>query len=212
MANAPDPHPRAAPQGGARPAGETTIARGALGLAIRGLLGILLGVVLVSTPAEQMLPFAMLASAWMLLEAVFVVALIVLRIAHAGERRDLGSWRDPVVFAAGAVILLVPAFPFLPIVTAWGLVAGMLMPMVVLATARRGNVTADLRWLALASLAVVSYGALLIRGMTIALDLFTASLGAFTTLFGIALVALALRLRPRGTAPSGQTMLAGPTR
>ena len=177
---------RALPQGGAPPASDMMIACGALGLAIRGLLGILLGLVLVSTPAEQMLPFAMVSSACMLLEAVFVVALIVLRIAHAGERPSLASWRDPVVFAAGTVILLVPAFPFLPMVTAWGLVAGMLLPMVVLATARRRDVTAGPRWLALASLAVVSYRALLIRAMTIAPEAFTASLGAFSILFGIA--------------------------
>src|SRR5262249_10186873 len=123
---------------------------------IRGLLGILLGIALISTPAEPMLPFAMLASAFMLLEGVFVVALIMLRIAHSRERRGLRPWGG---------------------------------------------------WLALGGLAVVCYGALLIRAMTVEPVAFTSSLGAFTILFGGALLALAFRLRLRRNAPP---MLAGP--
>jgi uncharacterized membrane protein HdeD (DUF308 family) len=160
MAN--DPDPRQAPivpPGGGRPTSEAAVARGSRGLAIRGLLGILLGIVLVSTPAVPMLPFAMLASAFMLLEGVFVVALIVLRIAHASERRGPLSWGG-------------------------GLVLG--------------------------GLVVVCYGALLIRSTTIAPVVFTSSLGAFTILFGVALLGLAFRLRPRRNAPPGTTMLAGP--
>ena len=161
MASDPDQQGSALPQGGGRPAVDTTTAYGALGLAIRGLVGMLLGVVLISAPAEEMLPFAMLASAVMLLEGVFVVALIVLRIAHARERRSLPSWGG---------------------------------------------------WLALSGLVVICYGALLIRAMTIEPVVFTSSLGAFTILFGIALLVLAFRLRPRRSAPSGTTILAGPMR
>jgi uncharacterized membrane protein HdeD (DUF308 family) len=212
MANDPDQRGPALPQGEGRPATETTSARGALGLAIRGLLGILLGVILISTPADEMLPFAMLAAALMLLEAVFVVALTVLRILHSHERRAVLSWRDPVVLEAGAVILLVPTFPVVPIVAAWTLVAGLLLPMVMLATTRQEGTAAELRWLVLASFAVVCYGALLIRAMSIAPVAFTASLGVFTILFGIALLVLAFRLRPRRNAPPGTTMLAGPMR
>ena len=160
MAN--DPDPRQAPivpPGGGHPTAEAAMARGSRGLAIRGLLGIVLGIVLVSTPAVPMLPFAMLASAFMLLEGVFVVALIVLRIAHASERRGLLSWGG---------------------------------------------------WLVLGSLVAVCYGALLIRSTTIAPVVFTSSLGAFTILFGVALLGLAFRLRPRHNAPPGTTMLAGP--
>ena len=161
MASDPDQQGPALPQGGGRPTVDTTTAYGALGLAIRGLIGMLLGVVLMSAPAEEMLPFAMLASAVMLLEGVFVVALIVLRIAHARERRSLPSWGG---------------------------------------------------WLVLSGLVVVCYGALLIRAMSIEPVVFTSSLGAFTILFGIALLVLAVRLRPRRNAPPGRTMLAGPMR
>jgi hypothetical protein len=158
MAIDPDPKPSSAP---ASSAGRATTARGALGLAIRGGLGILLGVGLASTRAEQVLPFAMLASAFMLLEAVFVVALIALRIAHA--REHLLSWGD------------------------WRTQGGLL-----------------------GGLAVVCYGALLIRATTIAPVAFTSSLGAFTILFGAALLGLAYRLRPRRAAPPRTRMLAGP--
>ena len=212
MANDPDQRGPALPQGESRPATETAIARGVLGLAIRGLLGVLLGAILISTPADEMLPFAMLAAALMLLEAAFVVALTVLRILHSHERRAVLSWRDPVVLEAGAVILLVPTFPVVPIVAAWTLVAGLLLPMVMLATAWRDGIAAELRWLVLASFAVVCYGALLIRAMSIAPVVFTASLGAFTILFGIALLVLAFRLRPRRKAASEPTMPIGPTR
>jgi uncharacterized membrane protein HdeD (DUF308 family) len=173
------------------------MARGAVGLAIRGLLGALLGIILISAPAEEILPFAMLAAALMLLEGLFVVALIVLRVVHSQERRTVLSWRDPVFLEVGAVILLAPAFHFVPLVAAWALAAGLLMPMVMLASARRRGLTAELRWLVLASFAVVCYGALLIRAMTTEPVDFTASLGALTILFGIALLALAFRLRPR---------------
>ena len=161
MASDPDQQGPALPQGGGRRTVDTATAYGALGLAIRGLVGMLLGVVLISAPAEEMLPFAMLASAVMLLEGVFVVALIVLRIAHARERRSLSSWG---------------------------------------------------RWLALSGLVVVCYGALLIRAMTVAPVVFTTTLGAFTILFGIALLVLAFRLRPRRSAPPATRMLAGPMR
>jgi uncharacterized membrane protein HdeD (DUF308 family) len=92
MANDPDPQRGAiVPPGGGRPTAEAMMARTSLGLAVRGLLGMLLGIALISTPAEPMLPFAMLASAYMLLEGVFVVALMVLRIAHSREHRGLRS-------------------------------------------------------------------------------------------------------------------------
>jgi uncharacterized membrane protein HdeD (DUF308 family) len=160
MANNPDPQQAAAPvPAEGRPTTETMIARIWLGLAVRGLLGMLLGIVLILTPAVQMLPFAMLASAVMLLEGVFVVALIVLRIAHARERQEI---------------------------------------------------TANLWRLVLAGLVVVCYGALLIRATTMAPVAFTASLGAFTILFGVAMLGLAFRLRPRRNAPPRRTMLAGP--
>jgi uncharacterized membrane protein HdeD (DUF308 family) len=162
MAHDPDPKPAPAlPQGGGRPTGDATITRGALGLAIRGLIGTLLGVILISAPAEAVLPFAMLASAVMLLEGVFVVVLIVLRIAHAREWQGLLSW------------------------------AG---------------------WLCFGGLVVVCYGALLIRAMTVAPIVFTTTLGAFTILFGIALLVLAFRLRPRRSASPATRMLAGPMR
>jgi hypothetical protein len=50
----------------------------------------------------------------------------------------------------------------------------------------------------------------LIRSTTIAPVVFTSSLGAFTILFGVALLGLAFRLRPRRNAPPGTTTLAGP--
>ena len=159
MANDPDQQGPALPRRRGRPLPDTAIARGALGLGIRGVLGVLLGVILISAPADEMLPFALLAAALMLLEGVFVVALTVLRIAHSEERRGLLSWGG---------------------------------------------------WLALGGLAVVCYGALLIRAMTIEPVVFTASLGALTILFGIALLVLAVRLRPHRNAPPGRTMLAGP--
>jgi uncharacterized membrane protein HdeD (DUF308 family) len=156
MANDPDPlRGPIVPPGGDRLTGEAMTARAALGLVIRGLLGILLGIALISTPAEPMLPFAMLASAFMLLEGVFVIALIVLRIAHTSERRGLRPWRG---------------------------------------------------WLAFGGFAVVCYGALLIGATTIEPVVFTSSLGAFTILFGAALLGLAFRLRLRH-APA---MLVGP--
>jgi hypothetical protein len=210
VADNPDQQGRALPQGGGHPTIDKAMALGVLGLAIRGLLGVLLGIILVLTPAEAILPFAMLAAAVMLLEAVFVVALIVLRVAHAPERRNALSWRDPVFLEAGAVILLVPAFPFVPLIAAWALVAGLLLPMVMLASARRSGLAAELRWLVLASLVVVCYGALLIRAMTIEPVAFTTSLGALAILFGTALLLLAFRLRRK--AASGTTVLAGPMR
>ncbi|MBV8919534.1 hypothetical protein [Bradyrhizobium sp.] len=213
MANGPGPqHAPALSQGSGRATAAPMIARGALGLAIRGLLGVLLGIILISAPAEELLPFAMLASALMLLEGAFVVALMVLRLLHSKERRAVLSWRDPVVLEVGAVILLVPAFPVVPIVAAWTLVAALLVLMVILATAQGSGLAAELRWLVLAIFAVVCYGALLIRAMTIEPVAFTASLGVLTILFGIALLVLAVRLRPRRNAAAGTTMLAGPMR
>jgi uncharacterized membrane protein HdeD (DUF308 family) len=157
MANDPDPlRDPIVPPGGDRSTAEAMKARASLGLAIRGLLGMLLGLALISTPAEPMLPFAMLAAAWMLLEGVFVIALIVLRIAHARERRGLRSWGGGLVFGG---------------------------------------------------LVVASYGALLIRAMTVEPVVSTSSLGALTILFGAGLLGLAFRLRPRRHAPP---MLAGP--
>jgi uncharacterized membrane protein HdeD (DUF308 family) len=157
MANDPDPLRRPiVPPGGDRSTAEAMKVRASLGLAIRGLLGMLLGLALISTPAVPTLPFAMLAAAFMLLEGVFVITLIVLRIVHARERRRLRSWGG---------------------------------------------------WLALGGLVVASYGALLIRAMTVEPVVFTSSLGAFTILFGVALLGLAFRLRPHRHAPP---MLAGP--
>src|SRR5690349_10530416 len=70
-------HSAAAPDN--QPALNATIARGCWGLAIRGTLGILLGFIIISAPAEDIMPLAVLASAFMLFEAVFVVALVMLR-------------------------------------------------------------------------------------------------------------------------------------
>jgi uncharacterized membrane protein HdeD (DUF308 family) len=191
-----------------QPALDAMMARGAWGLAIRGALGTLVGIVVMAAPAEKIMPLAVLASAFMLLEAVFVIALIILRTAHAEERPGLVSREGVAVLSIGAVALIValtvPAIPFLPMLVAWSLVAGLL----VLISARRQLITTGRWWLVLGGLAAVSYGALLLCAAAIDRFAFTLWCGIYTVIFGATLVMLAIRLRLSFSTPAAHDLAA----
>ena len=186
-------HSAAAPDN--QPALDATIARGSWGLAIRGTLGILLGFIIISAPAEDTMPLAVLATAFMLFEAVFVVALVMLRMAHAQDRHAFVSRDGVTVLSVSAVALIlalmVPAVPVLPMLAGWSMVSGVL----ILITARRHLVTTASWWLALGALAATAHGALLLCAAMIDRFAFTLWLGAYTVIFGASVVLLAIRLR-----------------
>jgi uncharacterized membrane protein HdeD (DUF308 family) len=176
-------------------------------LALRGVLGILFGLIALVVPAATMLSLALLFSAYMLVDGVFAIVSAV-RAARAHERWGLLLLEGIVNIAVGVIAFLWPAsavLAFVLLVAAWALLSGGLM----LGAAFRLKEDHGRWWLALGGIVSIVYGGLLVLAPAIGALVLTWWLGAYALIFGIALLVLAFKLRarrddrPRGALPQG---------
>ena len=165
-------------------------------VALRGLAAIVFGVIAFWSPAAMMLAIALLFAAYSLVDGILNVMLAV-----RGMRRRHARWGW--ILANGlfgiAVAVLVVLWPgltvliFVFIFAAWALVSGVLL----LAAAIKLKKTHG-RWLmVVGGLLSVACGVLLFVAPLIGAVVLTWWLGAYTLVFGVALLALAFRLRKR---------------
>jgi uncharacterized membrane protein HdeD (DUF308 family) len=164
-------------------------------VAIRGVLGIAVGVIAFILPGATMLALVLLLAAYMLVDGVFAIVSAI----RAARRNEQWGWlilEGLVDLGAGALAILWPGITvlaFVLLVAAWALISGSFM----LIAAFRLNVDHGRWWLVLGGAASVIYGVLLIVAPLIGALVLTWWFGAYALVFGITLLVLAFRLKAR---------------
>jgi len=161
--------------------------------ALRGVLGIIFGLIALFMPAVTMLSLVLVFSAYMLVDGVCAIAAGV-RAARQGERWGLFILEGLANFAAGIVAFLLPGLTvlvFVFLIAAWALLTGGLM----LGAAFRLDADHGRWWLVLGGLASIIYGALLVIAPIVGAVVLTWWIGAYAIIFGVALLALSFRLK-----------------
>jgi uncharacterized membrane protein HdeD (DUF308 family) len=159
---------------------------------LRGVCGILFGIVAILAPGTTILSLIVVFAVYMLADGIFGLISAVMA-SQRGERWGLLLAESLFNFAVGVVMLLFPTITvlaFMLLIAGWAIVTGALM----IGTAM--NHRRDGKWpLVIGGLASVVLGIVLAVGPLIGAVVLTWWLGIYAVIFGCALVAFALKLR-----------------
>ena len=162
---------------------------------LRGIMGIVFGLICLLTPGIAVEVFVILFAAYMLVDGVFAIASGI-KAARNGERWGLLILEGIVDLAAGLVAVLWPAITLIAliwIVAIWAIVSGALM----LGAAFTLKLDHGRWWLALGGIASVIFGILLVIEPLIGAVVLTLWIGAYALVFGIFLLILAFQLHAK---------------
>ena len=180
---------------GSGPAAETLVHNWWL-FTLRGVLGIIFGILALIFPGPTILSLVLLFSAYMLVDGIFGIISAVRAIRRKEDRWGLLIFEGLLDIATGVVAFLWPGLTvvaFVWLIAAWAIVSGGLMT----AAGFRLNIEHGRWWLVLGGLLSVAYGVLLIITPLIGAVVLTWWLGAYALVFGVALVIFSLKLRSR---------------
>jgi uncharacterized membrane protein HdeD (DUF308 family) len=180
---------------GSGPAAETLVQNWWL-FTLRGVLGIIFGILALIFPGPTILSLVLLFSAYMLVDGIFGIISAVRAIRRKEDRWGLLIFEGLLDIATGAAAFLWPGLTvvaFVWLLAAWAIVSGGLMT----AAGFRLNIEHGRWWLVLGGLLSLAYGVLLIITPLIGAVVFTWWLGAYALVFGVALVIFSLKLRSR---------------
>lgn len=184
-----------------------TLAQNWWAVALRGVFGILFGLVAFALPGATILSLVLFFSAYMLVDGIFAIISAV-RAARRNRRWGMLLLEGVVDIATGAVALLWPTITvlaFVLLVGAWAILSGGLMFASAFRLRRRyGRV-----WLALGGLASLIFGVLLIAAPLVGAVVLTWWIGAYALVFGAMLLVLAFQLRSRRTESPGNAAVQG---
>jgi len=175
-------------------------------LALRGVLGILFGLIAFVYPGATMLSLVLVFAAYALVDGIFAIVSAV-RAARKHERWGLLVAEGMANILTGIIAFVWPGITvvaFVLLMAAWALVSGTLM----LAAALRLRKDHGRGWLAFGGVVSILYGLLLAIAPLIGALVLTWWLGAYAIIFGAALLVLAFQLRarkddaPRSAVPS----------
>ncbi len=171
------------------------LARNWWAIALRGVLGVLFGIVALLMPVAVVLSLAWAFAFYLLFDGVFATVAAV----RAAQRHD----RWGMLLAEGVLNMIVAAvvwlFPFgavlgfVLLVAAWALVTGGLM----LGSAFSLHPNHGRFWLALSGVISIVYGILLAVAPLAGALVLTWWLGIYAIMFGVSLLVLGFRLRNR---------------
>ena len=164
-------------------------------IALRGVVGILFGLIALFFPGTTMLSLVIVFSAYMLVDGGFAIAAAV-RAARQHERWGWLTFEGLANIATGIIAFLWPGLTvlaFVLLIAAWAIVSGGLM----LGAAFRLKIDYGRWWLLLGGLLSIVFGVLLVLAPLIGALVLTWWLGAYALVFGIVLLVLAFRLRSR---------------
>ena len=168
-------------------------------IALRGVLGILFGIIALVVPVATILALVILFSAYMLVDGAFTLY-AAYQAARQKKKWGLLVLQGLANIAAGAVAFLWPGLTvlaFVLLLAAWTIVSGCLQ----LAAAFR--IDQGRWWFVLGGIASVIFGILLIASPFTGAVVLTWWMGAWAVVFGVFLVVAAFRLRSqRGSSPS----------
>ena len=162
-------------------------------IALRGVLGVIFGVVALIMPIATILALVLLFSAYMIVDGAFAIYAAI-RAARQRESWGFLALQGIASVAAGVIAFVWPGLTvlaFVLLIAAWSIVSGCLMLAAAFQT-ENGR-----WWLALGGAAALLYGILMIAAPLAGAVVLTWWLGAFALVFGVALVILAFQLRSR---------------
>ena len=164
-------------------------------IAIRGVLGILFGVIAFAFTGVTILSLVLVFAAYTLVDGVFAIMAAV----RAARRHDRWGWltfEGIVDIVVGLIAVAVPGLTvlaFVLLIAAWAVATGVLE----IAAAFRLNIEHGRVWLALSGVASIIFGVLIFVAPVAGAVVLTWWLGAYALVFGVALLVLAFRLRAR---------------
>lgn len=165
---------------------------------LRGILGIVFGLICLLTPGIAVEVFVILFAAYMLVDGAFAI-ISGIRAARNGERWSLLILEGVVDIAAGAVAVFWPAITLVAliwVIAVWAIISGALM----LGAAFGLNLNHGRWWLALGGIASIIFGILLVIEPLIGAVVLTMWIGAYAIIFGVLLLVLAFQLHSRREA------------
>ena len=178
-------------------------------IAIRGVCGIVFGLIALFLPGATILTLVLFFSAYMLVDGIFGIVAAV-RAASNHQRWGLLVLEGVLNIAVGVIAFIWPgltAVTFVLLIAAWAIVTGVLE----IVAAVRLHPEYGRWWLILSGVASVIFGVLLVVAPLAGVIVVTWWIGAFALIFGIMLLVLAFRLRARkdmGTPVAGSTAAA----
>lgn len=162
-------------------------------IALRGVLGILFGLIAFFWPGVTMLSLVIVFAAYAIVDGIFAIIAAV-RAARHHERWILFVLEGLVGIAAGALAFSLPGltvFVFVYLVAAWAVLTGGFM----LSAAFFLHPTHGRWWFGLGGIASIAYGLLLALMPLLGALVLTWWIGAYALVFGIAMILAAFRLR-----------------
>ena len=164
-------------------------------IAIRGVLGILFGVIAFAYTGVTILSLVLVFAAYTLVDGVFAIIAAV----RAARRHDRWGWLTFEGIAGiltAAIAVAVPGLTvlaFVLLIAAWAVVTGVLE----IAAAFRLNIDHGRLWLGLGGVASIVFGVLMFIAPMAGAVVLTWWLGAYELVFGVVLLVMAFRLRSR---------------
>jgi uncharacterized membrane protein HdeD (DUF308 family) len=162
---------------------------------LRGIFGILFGLIALFFPGPTMLSLVLVFSAYMLVDGAAGIVSAV-RAIRQGDRWGLLVLEGLLNIVVGVLAFLLPGLTvlaFVLMVAAWALITGGLM----IAAAFRLTLNHGRWWLVLGGLLSLAYGVLLVVTPLIGAVVLTWWLGAYVLAFGVSLTIFSFRLRSR---------------
>jgi len=170
---------------------------------LRGLLAIAFGLICLLVPPAAILALIILFSAYMLVDGVLAIASGI-KAARNDERWGLLILEGLVSIAAGVIAFLWPAITavaFVILIGVWAIISGALMLTAALAL----KIEHGRWWLALAGIASVIFGIVLLIAPVVGAVVLTWWLGAYAIVFGAFLLVLAFQLHGKKEQASEKT-------
>ena len=161
---------------------------------LRGVLGIIFGLIALIFPGATILSLVIFFSAYMLVDGIFGIISAVRAIRRKEDRWGLLIFEGLLNIAVGIAAFLWPGLTvvaFVWLIAAWAIVSGGLMT----AAGFRLNMEHGRWWMVLGGLLSLAYGVLLIITPLIGAIVLTWWLGAYALVFGVALVIFSFKLR-----------------
>src|SRR5262245_41888395 len=177
---------------------------------LRGILGIVFGLICLLNPTLAVEVLVILFAAYMLVDGVFAIASGI-KAAQSGERWGLLILQGIVSIAAGLIAVLWPVITLVAliwIIAIWAIFSGVLM----LGAAFALNIDHGRWWLALGGIASLVFGILLVIEPLIGAVVLTLWIGAYALVFGIFLLVLAFQLNSKREAQLRKAPAAAPLR
>jgi uncharacterized membrane protein HdeD (DUF308 family) len=164
-------------------------------IAARGVLGLVIGLIAFLFPGPTLLSLVGLFALYLVIDGGFAIAAAV-RAGTAGKRWGFLTFEGIVGIAAGIIAAAMPGLTvlvFVGLLAAWAIVSGFLE----LRAAYQLAEDHGRWWLAIGGVVSLIFGVVLIAAPVFGALVVSWWVGAYATLFGASMLALAYKLRAR---------------